>query len=405
VANAISSGFQGLPLADATIQSTIQSLVRRYRFERPIYITRPALPKLEDYKRRLEPVWASAWLTNDGALHNELRAALIEHLGVEHLSLCCNGTIALLLALQAENIDSGEVITTPFTFPATPHALHWNGVRPVFCDIEERCYAIDPARIEGLIGPETRAILPVHAFGHPCDVEAIQAIADRHGLVVIYDAASMMGVRYRGEAILRWGNYSVLSFHATKLFSTAEGGAVVSRTESGRKRIDFLKNFGIADEETVIGPGINGKMNELQAALGLLQLEGVEAEVASRKTLTGIYRERLRDVPGLTFPEDSPDVDHNYAYFTVLVDPQRYGMTRDELWEVLKLFNVVTRRYFHPLCSHYPFYSVLPSARPENLPVAERVAGRILCLPLYGTLEAQAVENVCTIISELHDAR
>ena len=392
-------------MVDATIQNSLQLLVRRHRFERPIYVTRPTLPKLEDFRRKLEPVWASAWLTNDGALHDELRAALIDHLGVEHLSLCCNGTVALLLALQAAGIDGGEVITTPFTFPATPHALHWNGVRPVFCDIEERHYTLDPERIEGLIGPETRAILPVHVFGYPCDVEAIQAIADRHGLAVIYDAAHMMGVRYRGESILRWGDYSVLSFHATKIFSTAEGGAVVSGTESDRRRVDFLKNFGIADEETVIGPGINGKLNELQAAFGLLQLEGIEAEISSRKTLTGIYRERLRDVPGIAFQEDSPEVLHNYSSFTVLVDPQRYGMTRDELWEALKLFNVVTRRYFSPLCSHYPFYSTLPSARPENLPVAERVAERILCLPLYGTLEAEVVEDICSIISGLHHVR
>jgi dTDP-4-amino-4,6-dideoxygalactose transaminase len=362
-------------VVDATIQNSLQPLVRRHRFDRPVYVTRPTLPDLADFRRRLEPVWASAWLTNDGALHDELRSALIDHLGVEHLSLCCNGTVALLLALQAAGIDGGEVITTPFTFPATPHSLHWSGV------------------------------LPVHVFGYPCDVEAIQTVADRHGLVVIYDAASMMGVRYRGESILRWGDHSILSFHATKLFSTAEGGAVVSPTESDRRRIDFLKNFGIADEETVIGPGINGKLNELQAAFGLLQLEGVEAEIANRKTLTGIYREELRDVPGITFQEDSPEVRRNYASFTVLVDAQRYGMTRDELWEALKLFNVVTRRYFHPLCSHYPFYSTLPSARPENLPVAERVAERILCLPLYGTLEAEVVENVCSIVSGLHNVR
>jgi dTDP-4-amino-4,6-dideoxygalactose transaminase len=392
-------------VVDATIQNSLQPLVLRHRFDRPIYVTRPTLPDLADFRRRLEPVWASAWLTNDGALHDELRSALIDHLGVEHLSLCCNGTLALLLALHAAGIDGGEVITTPFTFPATPHSLHWSGVRPVFCDIEERHYALDPERIEALIGPETRAILPVHVFGYPCDVEAIQTVADRHGLAVIYDAAHMMGVRYRGESILRWGDYSILSFHATKLFSTAEGGAVVSRTESDRRRIDFLKNFGIADEETVIGPGINGKLNELQAAFGLLQLEGIAAEIASRKTLTGIYREQLRGVPGISFQEDSPEVLHNYSSFTVLVDSQRYGMTRDELWEALALFNVVTRRYFYPLCSRYPFYSTLPSARPEKLPVAERVAERILCLPLYGTLEAEVVEDICAIISGLHHVR
>jgi dTDP-4-amino-4,6-dideoxygalactose transaminase len=401
----ISPCFQGLPVVDATIQNSLQALVRRHRLERPIYVTRPTLPDLADFRRRLEPVWASAWLTNDGALHEELRAALIDRLGVEHLSLCCNGTLALLLALQAAGIDGGEVITTPFTFPATPHSLHWSGAQPVFCDIEERSYTLDPEGIEKLIGSETRAILPVHVFGYPCDVEAIQAVADRHGLAVIYDAAHAMGVRYRGESILRWGDYSVLSFHATKLFSTAEGGAVVSRSESDRRRIDFSKNFGIADEETVIGPGINGKLNELQAAFGLLQLEGLEAEIANRERLTAIYRERLRAVPGISFQERPPDVHLNYASFTLLVDPDRYGMTRDELWQALKLFNVVTRRYFHPLCSRYPVYSTLPSARPENLPVAERVAERILCLPLYGTLEPEVVEKVCAIISELRHVR
>jgi dTDP-4-amino-4,6-dideoxygalactose transaminase len=392
-------------LEEAGIQSSLQRLVDHHRFEEPIHVTRPTLPKLEDFQRKLEPVWASAWLTNDGVLHDELRSALMDHLGVEHLSLCCNGTVALLLALQAAGIDGGEVITTPFTFPATPHALHWNGVRPVFCDIEDRRYTLDPERIEGLIGPDTRGILPVHVFGYPCDVEAIQSVAERHGLPVIYDAAHMMGVRYRGESILLWGDYSILSFHATKLFSTAEGGAVVSGSESDRRRVDSLKNFGIADEETVIGPGINGKLNELQAAFGLLQLEEIDTEIARRGRLAAIYRERLRDVPGISFQAQSPEVDHNHAYFTALVDPQRYGMTRDELWQALKLFNVVTRRYFSPLCSHYPFYASLRSAGQQNLPIAERVAASNLCLPLYGTLEAEAVENVCTIIRELRHVR
>jgi dTDP-4-amino-4,6-dideoxygalactose transaminase len=390
-------------VADAITQTALQRLVRRHRFDAPIYVARPTMPKLEDFQRRLEPVWKSAWITNDGALHDELRSGLIDHLGVEHLSLCCNGTVALLLALQAAHVDAGEVITTPFTFPATPHALHWNGVRPVFCDIEDRSYTLDPERIEALIGRDTAAILPVHVFGSPCDVEAIQSIADRHGLPVIYDAAHALGVRYRGKSILRWGDYSILSFHATKLFSTAEGGAVVSGSQSDRERVDFLKNFGIADEATVIGPGINGKMNELQAAFGLLQLEGIGAEIANRKALTGIYRERMRSVPGLTVQAESPDVERNYGYFPVSVDARAYGLTRDELWKALKLFNVVTRRYFSPLCSHYPFYSSLPSAQPENLPVSERVAEGILCLPLYGTLGAEVVENICTIISGLRD--
>lgn len=385
----------------AKLQNSLDALVRRYRFEHPLYITRPTLPPLEDYARRLEPAWESAWLTNDGVLQQQLRSALCDYLGVEHLSLACNGTVGLLLALQAARVEDGEVITTPFTFPATPHALHWSRLRPVFCDIEEGSHGLDPECIEALIGPETRAILPVHVFGYPCDVEAIDGIARRHGLPVIYDAAHMMGVRLGGESILRWGDHSVLSFHATKLYSTAEGGAIVSRRDADRVRVDLLKNFGIADEETVIGPGINGKMSELQAALGLLQLEHLDAEIEARAALTRIYRERLRDVPGIQFREDLPGVRHNHGYFTVRVDPEAYGSTRDELWSALKLFNVVTRRYFSPLCSRYPAYAALASARPERLPVAERAAERNLCLPLYGTLPPDAVEIVCAIISEL----
>lgn len=378
-----------------------QALVARYRFDEPVFITRPTFPKLEDYQRKLERIWETGWLTNDGECHVQLTQALESYLGVEHVSLCCNGTIALLLALQAARINGGEVITTPFSFPATPHALYWNRVQPVFCDIEERTFNLDPERIESLIGPDTRGILPVHVFGNPCDVEAIQTIADRHGLTVIYDAAHMMGVTLDGRSVLEWGDFSILSFHATKLFSTAEGGAVVSHTAPDRARIDFMRNFGIADEESVIGPGINGKMSELQAAFGLLQLEGVDTEIASRKTLTQLYREHLSTVPGLTLQQDLPGVRHNYAYFPVLVDAGEYGMTRDELWANLKLFNVITRKYFHPLCSHYPSYASLPSSRPENLPVAERVAASVLCLPLYGTLSASTVETICTIIAEL----
>jgi dTDP-4-amino-4,6-dideoxygalactose transaminase len=376
-------------------------LLARHRFAEPVYVTRPTLPKLEDYQRKLERIWETRWLTNDGECHTQLRRALMDYLGVEHLNLCCNGTIALLLALQAARINGGEVITTPFSFPATPHALYWNRVQPVFCDIDPIDFNLDPERIERLIGPDTRAILPVHVFGNPCDVRAIQEIADRHGLTVIYDAAHMMGVTLDGRSILEWGDFSILSFHATKLFSTAEGGAVVSRSAPDCERIDYMKNFGIADEETVIGPGINGKMSELQAAFGLLQLEGVETEIASRKTLTQLYREKLADVPGITVQHDRPGVRHNYAYFPILVDAGAYGMHRDALWSALKQFNVVTRKYFHPLCSRYPSYASLPSAQPQNLPVAERVAASVLCLPLYGTLSASSVETIATIIAEL----
>ena len=393
--------LHGTPILKASPQHALEALVKSHRFEQPVYVTRPTLPRLEDLARRLEPAWERGWLTNNGALHDELRESLRTYLDVEHLSLCCNGTVALLLALQSARITGGEVITTPFTFPATPHALYWNRVRPVFCDVTPHDFNLDPARIEALIGSETRAILPVHVFGYPCDVDAIQEIADRHGLAVLYDAAHAMGVRRQGQSILDWGDYSILSFHATKLFSTAEGGAVVSRSEAARVRVDHLKNFGIVDEETVIGPGINGKMNELQAAFGLLQLEGIEREIENRGKLTELYRARLRDVPGLTFHEDRPGVRHNYAYFTLLIDEEAFGMSRDELWETLKLFNVVTRKYFSPLCSHFPCYSALPSAQRENLPVAEDVARRILSIPLYGTLAPESVEQLCAILAEL----
>jgi dTDP-4-amino-4,6-dideoxygalactose transaminase len=359
------------------------------------------MPSLDAYREKLERLWETRWLTNDGELHRELTASLARYLGVEHLSLCCNGTVALLIALQAFRITSGEVITTPFTFPATIHALYWNRIQPVFCDIDEKSFNLDPSRIEALIGPETRAILPVHVYGHPCDVDAIQAIADKHGLCVIYDAAHAMGVRYGDESLLARGDCSILSFHATKLFSTVEGGAIVTRSAAQRGRIDYLKNFGIEDEETVIGPGINGKMNELEAAFGLLQLEGIEAEIEQRRRLTERYRERLRDVPGLVLQEDVPGVRHNHAYFPVLVDPDRFGLDRDRLHELLGECNVRSRKYFHPLCSHYSCYSALPSAHPDQLPVAERVAGRILCLPIYGTLEPATVDAVCDVLAGL----
>ncbi len=380
---------------------SLDDLVRRYRFEQPVHVTRPTLPKQEDYQRKLERIWETGWLTNRGELHEELTAALADYLGIEHLSLCCNGTVALLIALQACEIGGGEVITTPFTFPATVHALHWNRVRPVFCDIDETHFNLDPARVETLIGPDTRAILPVHVFGHPCDVEALQAIADRHGLRLIYDAAHVVGVRCGEKSLCEYGDLSVLSFHATKLFTTVEGGAIVSHSAAMRDRIDHLRNFGIADAETVIGPGINGKMNEFQAAFGLLQLDMLESEIAHRKRLTEIYRERLREVPGLSFQADTPGVRHNYAYFTVRVDPDRYGVSRDELHGRLERCNVFCRKYFHPLCSRYPSYSALPSAQPEKLPVAERIAESILCLPLYGTLGKDAVERICELLADL----
>ncbi|RJP71147.1 MAG: DegT/DnrJ/EryC1/StrS family aminotransferase [Candidatus Abyssobacteria bacterium SURF_17] len=362
------------------------------------------MPSFEEYCGRLKGIWERRWLTNEGELHRELERRLAEYLGVEHLSLFCNGTIALMVALQALRINGGEVITTPFTFPATPHVLYWNGIRPVFCDIDEKTFNLDPSRIEQHISADTKAILAVHVYGTPCDVEAIEEIAHRHGLHVIYDAAHAFGVRHKGESILQYGDLSMLSFHATKLFTTGEGGALVCQSEAQRKRINNLKNFGIADEETVIGPGINGKMNELQAAFGLLALETIEQEIENRRRLAGIYREGLRDIAGISFLEDIRDIRSNYAYFPIIIDEEQFGLSRDELHNVLKQFNIFTRKYFYPLCSHFPCYSALPSSAPSNLPVAERIARQILCLPIYGTLDEEVVQDICTVVRKLSES-
>jgi dTDP-4-amino-4,6-dideoxygalactose transaminase len=374
------------------------------RLSEPVYITRPTMPSLSSYTSSLEKIWESRWLTNDGEFHLEFERNLKEYLQVEHLNLFVNGTIALLVALQALRINSGEVLTTPFTFPATPHVLHWNRVTPVFCDIDEQTFNIDPARIEGHITPDTKAILAVHVYGTPCDVTAIQRIAGRHGLHVIYDAAHAFGVRINGRSIAEFGDISALSFHATKLFSSIEGGALISRSEQQRKRINFLRNFGISDEETVIGPGINGKMNEFQAVFGLLQLELIEQEIQDRRRLTQLYRRKLKGVEGLTCLEDIPGVRHNYSFFPILVDPEAFGIDRNRLFDMLRACNVYPRKYFFPLCSRYPCYSALPSANSDNLPVATRVADRVLCLPLYGRLDESIVEKICSIVVHIHES-
>lgn len=381
--------------------ATMRDLLDRYRFDEPVYVTRPTMPELGDFEASLRRIWTTRQLTNAGEFHRELEKRLAGYLGVEHLSLFCNGTIALLVALQLLRINSGEVITTPFTFPATPHVLYWNRIRPVFCDIEPRTFNLDPARVEELISPDTKAILAVHVYGNPCDVDALQAIADRHGLHVIYDAAHAFGARFRGRSLADYGDVSMLSFHATKLFSTLEGGALVVKSAVQKERTDFLKNFGIAGEEKVIGPGINGKMNEVQAAFGLLQLDLTDREIAGRGELARAYRAALAKVPGITCLPAVAEVEENHAYFPVLVDAAAYGMSRDRLHAVLKDFNVVTRKYFFPLCSSYSCYSASASARPENLPVAHSVASRILCLPIYGGLGLEAVEAICAILAGL----
>jgi dTDP-4-amino-4,6-dideoxygalactose transaminase len=356
------------------------------------------MPSLEEYTEYLRGIWQRGWLTNSGVLHEELERQLCEYFGVQHLSLFCNGTIALLVALNALRINSGEVITTPFTFPATAHVLYWNQIRPIFCDIDEDTFNLDPECIQYLIGPDTKAILAVHVYGTPCDVDAIQAIAKRHGLYVIYDAAHAFAVKYRGHSILEYGDLSMLSFHATKLFTTIEGGALVSRTRAQQDRINSLKNFGIAGEEEVIGPGINGKMDEFQAAFGLLHLRMVQDEIARRRNIARTYYERLATVPGLKLLRHAGDTEPNYAYFPILVDSEEYGMSRDELFRVLRSCNIVSRKYFYPLVSRAPCYAALPSADPARLCVAERTANRVLCLPIYGTLRIETVERICDII-------
>lgn len=390
-------------MAFASRAASFDQIASAYRFSEPVYVTRPSMPALDEYTEYLRGIWERRWLTNDGVLHRELERRLCAYLGVEHLSLFCNGTIALLVALNALRINSGEVITTPFTFPATAHVLYWNGLRPVFCDIDEATFNIDPNHIERLIGPDTKAILAVHVYGTPCAVDALQAIADRHGLHLIYDAAHAFGVQYQGRSIMQYGDLSMLSFHATKLFSTIEGGALVSRTAAQQNRINFLKNFGIAGEEEVIGPGINGKMDEFQAAFGLLHLRMVDDEIALRKNIVFVYRERLAKVPGLTLLRDIPLTQPNYAYVPILVDPDTYGLSRDDLFHVLRSCNIISRKYFYPLVSRAPCYAALPSAEPARLPVAERAARRVLCLPVYGTLPVEAVHRICEAIEACHE--
>ena len=381
-------------------QDDFKGLVARRRSAEQVFVTRPTMPDLAGYTQKLAGIWERKWLTNQGPLHDELEARLRTFLGVEHLSVFCNGTIALLVALEALRINSGEVITTPFSFPATTHSLYWNRVRPVFCDVDPVTLNLDASKIERLISPDTRAILAVHVYGRPCDVDGIERVAHRHGLQVIYDAAHAFGVRYKGRSILEYGDISILSFHATKLFSTIEGGALVCATDARRQRVNSLKNFGIADEETVIGPGINGKMNEFQAAFGLMQLEQVEREIANRRGITALYKELLDPIPGVTFLADMPDTEPTYAYLPVLIDQAGFGMTRDDLYTLLRRCNIIARKYFFPLISAAPCYAALPSAAASNLPVAQRVADQVLCLPIYGALQAETVRAVCAVLAE-----
>ena len=366
-------------------------------FDELIYVTRPLLPPLGEVVARLEDVWASRWLTNGGAQHERLEAALRAHLGVPHLSLFNNGTIALLTAMRSLRL-TGSVVTTPFTFPATPHSLVWGGIEPVFCDIDPCTLTIDPAAIEQAIRPDTSAILGVHVYGLPCDVAGVQAVADRHGLKILYDGAHVFGTTIGGRGIGTFGDATMFSFHATKLFHTAEGGALACSTPEMKASVDELKNFGILGQEEVGEVGINGKMNELQAALGLAVLDHVAAELSQRAAIDARYRERLSGVPGLTLLPEPPGVAASRQYFVVRIDASAFGASRDDLQAGLRAYNVMTRKYFFPLCSDYACYRHLPSAAPERLPVAQRAAREVLCLPIYGTLPLDAVDRICDML-------
>lgn len=366
----------------------------------PIYVTQPFLPPLEEFLPYLEQIWESKWLTNCGPFHHQLEQALCNYLGVKHIALFTNGTIALVTALQALRV-TGEVITTPYSFVATAHSLLWNGIKPVFVDIDPNTLNLDPAKIEAAITPQTTAIMPVHCYGHPCNTEAIQRIADNYNLKIIYDAAHAFGAQDTGGSIFRHGDLSVISFHATKVFNTFEGGAIVCPDAKTKQRIDHLKNFGFVDEETVVAPGINGKMSEFNAALGLLQLRYIDQMLARRKVIDAAYRQRLQDVKGIRCLNDVEEKVANYAYFPILIEAE-YPLKRDDLYQKLKDNGIHPRRYFYPLISNFPMYRGLPSAHEGNLPVATAIARQVLCLPIYPDLDMSMVDEITRLIAAQH---
>lgn len=363
-----------------------------------IFVTQPSLPPLEELMPYLEKIWESKWVTNNGQFHQEFEKSLCKYLGVKYISIFTNGTLALITALQSLDI-SGEVITTPFSFVATTHALHWNKIKPVFCDIDPVTMNIDPDKIETLITPETSAILPVHVYGNPCNVGKIGKIAKKHNLKVIYDAAHAFGVTIKGNSINNYGDLSVLSFHATKVFNTFEGGAIISHDEKTKIHIDHLKNFGFHGELNVVAPGINSKMNEFQAALGLIQLKYIDKEIEKCKKITEIYKKELQKINGIAMMDEIQDVRYNYSYFPVLIDKEKFGLSRDALYEKLKNNNIFTRRYFYPLISHFAPYNKELSANPKNLPVAEEIAKNILCLPIYPDLDKNNAIKIINLIN------
>lgn len=391
-----------------------------------ITVTSPLLPNLDEFHEMLQQIWDSKWITNNGQFHQRLEKALAEYLKVPYISLFTNGTLLLLTALQALRI-TGEVITTPYSFVATTHSIWWNGCKPVFVDIDPKTGNLDPNKIEAAITPKTTAIMPVHCYGKPCDVRAIKEVADKYGLKVIYDAAHAFAleipkneadykvafdeatnalapsqatkhVEVETESILNWGDISTLSFHATKVYNTIEGGAMIVHDAETKKRIDYLKNFGFAGETTVVGPGINSKVDEMRAAYGLLNLKQVDQAIANRQKVANTYREALRGIDGITFFEDMPGVKHNYAYFPMFIDAEKYGTTRDELYFKMKEANVLGRRYFYPLISEFSTYRGLESANPANLQNAHKMADNVICLPMHHELSEEDIQRVLKLI-------
>jgi len=369
-------------------------------FSIPIYTTRPLFPDLDVFKDKLREVWDAQWLSNNGVQHQTLERRLAEYLKTSNLSLFNNGTIALMVAVQGLRLQ-GDVITTPFTFPATPHVLSWNGINPIFCDIENDTFTIDADKIEQMITPHTTAILGVHVFGNPCNVVKIQEIADRYGLRVIYDAAHAFGSEINGVGIGNFGDVSMFSFHPTKLFHTAEGGALAMNDKNLKKRIDLLKNFGIKNEDEVMMPGINGKMNELSAVMGLLVLDMVEDEMKKRAKILSYYRELLKGFDGVSHTDEIEGVKSSYQYFCIRIDEKKFGKSRDAVYSEFKKYNVYTRKYFYPLCSDYACYRQLPSSSQDNLPVANRVVKEILCMPFYGQLTEDDAVHIVDILKEI----
>lgn len=370
------------------------------KYNDTILVTSPLLPDLKEFNQYLEQIWESKWITNNGSFHQQLEKALAEYLGVEYISVFTNGTLPLITALQALGLTKGEVITTPYSFVATSHSIWWNQLTPVFVDIEEETCGMDPAKIEAAITENTVAIMPVHCYGKPCKTKEIDAIAKKHGLKVIYDAAHAFGVNVNGKSILDAGDISTLSFHATKVYNTIEGGALICHSAEMKHQIDNLKNFGFRGEITVEAPGINGKMDEVRSAYGLLNLRQVDAAIEARQKVANQYRDAMRNVRGIRFFDDMPGVRHNYSYFPIFIDEAEYGMSRDALYEKMKAANVYGRRYFYPLITAFDPYKDYPSAKPENLPVATKIADQVICLPMHHALSEDDVKRIIKVTTD-----